>query len=98
MFLSLIHIWNQNIVCYKDVQKNNTEYFLQFRLLSDSIEKAIQDRDETHLRIQLDRLLENMGKMPKINKSSLALTIMAMLLPVSYPHLDVYQRPGQKKR
>ena len=85
---------NQNIVCYKDVQKNNTEYFLQFRLLSDSIEKAIQDRDETQLRIQLDRLLENMGKMPKINKSSLALMIMEMLL-LSYKAFEdesLYQK------
>lgn len=85
---------NQSIVYYKDLQKNNVEYYLQFRLISDSMQKAIRNRDEEELKKQLDCLLDNIAKMPKINNSSLGLMIIELLL-ISYKAFEdenLYQK------
>lgn len=71
---------NQSIIYYRNLKKNNVEYYLQFRMISDSMQKAIRNRDENQLKKQLDNLLDNMAKMPKINNASLGLMIIELLL------------------
>ena len=71
---------NQSIVDYRDIPKNKVEYAFQFRLLSDTMQEAVKNRDEKELRKQLTNLLEKIGCMDKVNQSSLGLMVLELLL------------------
>lgn len=84
---------NQSIVHYKEMEKYSIEHFLQFKELSDSIQEAIKKRDSMELRRQLECLLQNIAKIPQLNKSSLGFMLIELLL-LSYKASedeDLYQ-------
>lgn len=71
---------NRSVVFYKEIKKDNVEHFLQFKILSDSIQSAIKKRDGKELRIQLEKLLKNISQIPQMNQSSLGFMLVELLL------------------